>query len=312
MIKILKLDKKINLALVGFGRFGKKYYQNLKKTKLFFIKKIFRKKKLNNQRLHKILKSDIKNKNFEAGIIATPTNTHYQISKLFIKNKIPIILEKPAGFNILEVKKMIQLSKQYKSTVIVNHSDLFNENLKYLLSKLKLIGKISFIEGDFGKFDNAYKDINYLPFYDWMPHPLAILFSISSKLTNLVIEHNYIKRRHGSFFQDIIVTFESKKIKLVRIKCSNRKKIKTRKLVIYGAKGLISYDGYNHNNNYIFIKRKIICPKTNTTPMQSMIKYLHHLSASKIFYSDLNLSLKIQGILEEIKSRLARKNFSNG
>ena len=115
MIKILKLDKKINLALVGFGRFGKKYYQNLKKTKLFFIKKIFRKKKLNNQRLHKILKSDIKNKNFEAGIIATPTNTHYQISKLFIKNKIPIILEKPAGFNILEASLYLMFELVFES-----------------------------------------------------------------------------------------------------------------------------------------------------------------------------------------------------
>ena len=306
------MDKNINLALVGFGRFGKKYYKNLKENKLFFIKKIFRKKKLNNQRLNKILKSDIKKNNFQAGIVVTPTNTHYQISKVFIKNKIPIILEKPAGFNTLEVEKMIRLSKKYKSTVIVNHSDLFNENLNYLLSKLKLIGKITFIEGDFGKFDNTYKNINYLPFYDWIPHPLAILFSISSKLTNLVIEHSYIKRRHGSFFQDIIVTFKAKKIKLIRIKFSNRKKIKTRRIVIHGTKGLISYDGYNHNNNYIFIKKKIIFPKTKTTPMQSMIKDLHHLSVSKIFYSDLNLSLKIQRILEEIKSRLGRKNFSNG
>ena len=59
---------------------------------------------------------------------------------------------------------MIRLSKKYKSTVIVNHSDLFNENLNYLLSKLKLIGKITFIEGDFGKFDNTYKRNNPFKF----------------------------------------------------------------------------------------------------------------------------------------------------
>lgn len=302
----------MNLALVGFGRFGKKYYKNINQNKLFFIKKIFRKRKLSKKRLNEILKSDIKKNNFKAGIVVTPTSTHYQISKIFIKNKIPIILEKPAGFNISEVRKMIQMSKKHNSTVIVNHSDLFNENLKYLLGKLKLIGKISLIEGDFGKFDSTYKDSNYLPFYDWMPHPLAILFSISSKLTNPVVEHNYIERRHGSFFQDIIVTLKAKKIKLIRIKFSNRKKVKARKIVIHGAKGLISYDGYSHNNNYIFIKKKIIFPKTKKTPMQSIIKHLYLLSISKIFYSDLNLSLKIQKILEEIKNKQRRKVFSNG
>jgi len=302
----------MNLALVGFGKFGKKYHKNINHSKLFYIKKIFRKNNLTKKKLNIILKSDIKKNNFKAGIVVTPTDTHYQISKIFIKNKIPIILEKPAGLNISEVKKMLQLSKKHKSTVIVNHSDLFNENLKHLLDKLKLIGKISLIEGDFGKYDSSYKNSNYLPFYDWMPHPLAILFSISSKLTNTAIEYNYIERRHGSFFQDIIVTLKARKIKLIRIRFSNRKKIKTRKFIIHGTKGLISYDGYNHNNNYIFIKKKTIFPRTKKTPMQNIIKHLYHLSKNKIFYSDLNLSLKIQKILEKIKNRQRRKIFSDG
>ena len=306
------MDNKINLALVGFGRFGKKYYKNLNQNKYIKSVKIYRKRNIIQKKFYRFLKEEIEKNNFKGGIVATPTKTHYKISKEFIKNKIPIILEKPAAFNVIEVKKMIYLSKKYNSSVIVNHSDLFNVNLNFLLKKIKLIGKISFIEAYFGKFDSTYKDRNYLPFYDWMPHPLAILFSISSKLTNPVVEHNYIERRHGSFFQDIIVTLKAKKIKLIRIKFSNRKKVKARKIVIHGAKGLISYDGYNHNNNYIFIKKKIIFPKTKKTPMQSIIKHLYLLSISKIFYSDLNLSLKIQKILEEIKNKQRRKVFSNG
>ena len=53
------------------------------------------------------IKEETEKNNFKGGIVATPTKTHYKISKEFIKNKIPIILEKTAAFNVIEVKKMI-------------------------------------------------------------------------------------------------------------------------------------------------------------------------------------------------------------
>jgi len=298
------LDNKINLALVGFGRFGKKYYKNLNQNKYIKSVKIYRKKNTIQKKFHRFLKEEIEKNNFKGGIVATPTKTHYQISKEFIKNKIPIILEKPAGFKVIEVNKMIYLSKKYNSSVIVNHSDLFNVNLNNLLNKIKLVGKINFIEADFGKFDSTYKDRNYLPFYDWMPHPLAILFSISNFFLNPIVEYNNITKKQGSFFQDITVTLKSKKTKLVRINYSNKRKKKVRKIIIHGSKGSISYDGYNDKNNYIFIKKKIMIPKSKITPMQNAINSLYYISKNSNYYSDLNLSLKIQKILEKIKKKI--------
>ena len=109
------MDNKINLALVGFGRFGKKYYKNLNQNKhIKFVKK-YKKKNTIQKKFHRFLKEEIEKNNFKGGIVATPTKTHYQISKEFIKNKIPIILEKPAGFKVIEVNKMIYLSKNLPS-----------------------------------------------------------------------------------------------------------------------------------------------------------------------------------------------------
>ena len=300
------MDNKINLALIGFGRFGKKYYKNLNQNKYIKSVKIYRKRNIIQKKFYRFLKEEIEKNNFKGGIVATPTKTHYKISKEFIKNKIPIILEKPAAFNVIEVKKMIYLSKKYNSSVIVNHSDLFNVNLNFLLKKIKLIGKISFIEAYFGKFDSTYKDRNYLPFYDWMPHPLAILFSISNSnsFLNPIVEYNNIINKKGSFFQDITLSFKNKKVKLVRINYSNKRKKKVRKIIIQGSKGLISYDGYNDKNNYIFIKKKIMIPKRKISPMQNVINSLYLISKNSNYYSDLNLSLKIQKILEKIKKKI--------
>ncbi len=298
------MDNKINLALVGFGRFGKKYYKTLKKENLNKSIRIIRKKKFKQEKLKKILKEQIKKNKFKKAIIVTPTKTHYKISKEFIKNSIPIILEKPAGFNVLEVKKMIKLSKKFKSSVIVNHSDLYNEEFNFILNKINLIGKINFVEADFGKFDNTYKDKNYLPFYDWLPHPLAILFLIAKNLYNPTIEYNKIIKKNGSFFQDIIISLKSSNIKLIRIRYSNIRKKKIRKLKIYGSKGLICYDGYDYKKNNIYTKEKIIIPKNKKTPMQNVLNFLDYISKNKIYYSDLNLSLKVQKILEKLKNKI--------
>ena len=75
-----------------------------------------------------------------------------------------------------------KLSKKNKTSVLVNHSDLFNENFKFLLLKKKKIGKIKFIDAKFGRFSKQYKKKNEFPYKDWLPHPLALIFKFVKKI----------------------------------------------------------------------------------------------------------------------------------
>ena len=95
-----------------------------------------------------------------------------------MENKIPLILEKPAAQNLTQIKKLNFLSKKNKISVLVNHSDLFNNNFKIALSKIKLIGKIKNIEAYFGKYSRNYKSSTLLPWLDWFPHPLAVIIKL--------------------------------------------------------------------------------------------------------------------------------------
>jgi len=45
-------------------------------------------------------------------------------------------------------------------------------------------------------------------------------------------------------------------------------------------------------------------PKGKITPMQNAINSLYNISKNGNYYSDLNLSLKIQKILEKIKKKI--------
>ena len=81
------MDTRINIALVGFGSFGKKYYNELIKNKNFFLKAIYRKNKIYNNKFQKLTQKNLIKNKIEAAIICTPINTHFELSKFFIKKK---------------------------------------------------------------------------------------------------------------------------------------------------------------------------------------------------------------------------------
>ncbi len=298
------MDKKLNLALVGFGRFGKKYFKEIKKNNYFSLNIVFRKNVYNNKIYKKLSLKNIISNNINAAIICTPSDTHYKISKLFIQNRIPIILEKPAASNIKQIRKLIQLSKKNKTTVIINHSDLFNENFIMLVSKLKLIGKIHSFTCYFGKFSQAYKNKKYLPYQDWFPHPLAIILKLFNKVNKVQVNSNSIKIKNKIISQKIEIFLKCKKNINGKIFFSNQSSGKKRIIKIYGKNGMINYDGYNYTNNYVKLKKKLVYGKSNRTPLENIIKKLHEKIKKKRFYSDLKLSLEIEKIMVKIKKKL--------
>ncbi len=294
------MDKKLNLALVGFGRFGKTYFKTIKKDKNFLLKTIFRKRKIRNSKFKILSKKNLKENDIEAAVVCTPVKTHFFISKFLIENKIPFILEKPATNKLIEIKKLIQISSKYKAVVFVNHSDLYNENFNFLLSKKKLIGKIKYIEARFGKYNGKYEDINLLPFKDWLPHPLALIFKFVRNIKTVKIDTNRIKKRKKSYFQELIISFKSANKISGKIIYSNNTKKKNRNLIVYGEKGKIIYDGYSQKNNYLITKKIMRSTNLKNTPMQIILNKLHKFSKKKDLYSDLYISLKIQKILSKI------------
>ena len=294
------MDKRLNLALIGFGRFGKTYFKTIIKDKKFLLKTIFRKRKIRNPKFELLSKKNLRKNDVKAAVICTPVKTHYLISKFLIENKIPLILEKPAADTLNEIKKLIKISSKNKAVVFVNHSDLYNENFHFLLSKKKLIGKIKYIEAEFGKYDTKYKNRKELPFKDWLPHPFALILKLVHDIKSIKIDANMIKKRKKSYFQKLIITFKSKNEIEGKITYSNNSRKKKRSLIIFGQKGKIMYDGYSQKNNYLIAKKIIKSPNLKNTPIQTILNKLHKFSKKKDLYSDLYISLKIQKLLLKI------------
>jgi predicted dehydrogenase len=62
----------------------------------------------------------------EAATIATPTTTHLKIAKLLVRNRLPVLIEKPLAANVREGRKIVSLARRYDTVVAVGHSERCN------------------------------------------------------------------------------------------------------------------------------------------------------------------------------------------
>jgi predicted dehydrogenase len=77
-------------------------------------------------------------------IVATPNQLHEKHSNFFLKNNIPVLLEKPISHEISSAKKIINFSKKYKTPLLIGFHRRHNQiisKVKNILSSKKL-GKI--------------------------------------------------------------------------------------------------------------------------------------------------------------------------
>jgi len=297
----------LNIALIGFGRFGKIYYKNLISLKLF--KKIIIYRKKNNKKFERLTKNSLKKNNIDLAIVATPVDTHFKIASLLIKNKIPIILEKPAARNLLQIYKLKKISLENKTSVLINYSDLYNENFLKIIKHKNKFGKINFFKINFGKYNGNYNKKNFQPYFDWFPHIFAVVHTLFEEIKDIrIINFSAIKKKNF-YFQSISIKFHLFKNFYGNIYFSNNKRKKERKFLIKSYNSKILYDGYNDTNNYMKINNKILkLAKAEFTPMKNIILKLYKLRKNNKYYSNFDLSIKVHKTLNKINFLLSKKN----
>lgn len=299
----------IKVGLIGYGRYGKKYYKNLLNDENFKIVKILRKSKKNTNTLFTNNKEKFfKINNINLYIIASPTDTHYEYLKKIIGKKKHIIIEKPivSEFNqFLEIKKII---KNYKKMILINHTDLYMNAYLGLKNELKEIGKIKSVKLTYGKIDPYTIDkVNNklnLPHFEWLPHPLAIIIDLfKDQNYKLKISEKRILTKK-KLFQNLKIKFLDNKFDL-EINFSNNFRNKKRNLEIYGTKKNLLYKGYNKMKLFIQNDKKITFLKTqDTDPIKNLLYSFKLKYKNKKIVDDKKLILSTTKYLFKISENL--------
>jgi predicted dehydrogenase len=62
----------------------------------------------------------------DAVTIATPTTTHLELARPFLRSRIPVLIEKPLASSVREGRKIVALARRYDTVVAVGHSERCN------------------------------------------------------------------------------------------------------------------------------------------------------------------------------------------
>ena len=274
--------KIFNVGLVGNGKMGKIYVKEIKKNINFKIIDILDHKNLKKK--PELIKKFFNSKIIDLFIISSPIKTHFKYLEYAYASKKNIIIEKPLVEKINQLRKLIQLNKNYNKKIMIHHNDVVNfKNLNFM-KDFTNYKKIKMIEMFYGKKEivNSYKK----PFFDWLPHPLAIIINFFGVPNKFKILEYSKKIKKKSIFEKLKLVFELDYFKIF-LNFSNDFKKSSKKIIIYTKNKKKIYDGYNKKNQRSV---KLLLEKFN--------------KVNKI--NDINSNINVYKLLFKIEEKISK------
>lgn len=185
----------------------------------------------------------LNDESIDAVILATPTNTHFELSLAALNAGKDVLVEKPMVQTFKQAKILNQLAKKKDKILMVDHTFLFNPaviKIKQLIDKGE-IGKILYIDSTRTNLGLFQKDINVI--FDLAAHDFSIIqyflgtkpkkiATVGKSHFNNQIDMAYIT---ASYTDDISA----------HIHVSWLSPVKVRRMLITGTKKMIVYDEDN-------------------------------------------------------------------
>ena len=190
-------------------------------------------------------KDIINNPKIDAVCVASPTNTHYAISKEGLAAGKHILCEKPLALTTQECQELQDLAEKTKKILLVGHIFLFNEGIiclkKYITSKE--LGSIYYAHVQRTNLGPFRYDVNAL--WDLAPHDIAIFNYLFDGPPVAVSARG--GKYLGTNLEDIaFATLEYPQNILVNLHVSWLDPKKVRQITIVGDKKMVVWDDLDH------------------------------------------------------------------
>lgn len=255
------------LALIGAGKWGKKYLEsckNLPEVKIGYV--------CTKSGLTKI-EDLLKKKDIDGFIIASPTSTHFKLAKLLIENDKNVLIEKPVAPSYKQTKALLRLSKKHpKSKILAGHIQLYNPAYLKLKKNIQKIGKIRRVS--FSGLGSP-KRPDTTVFWDWGPHPVYMFIDLIGK--EAIVKSSRLVPPDNA---EIILDFDGI-VGKIKIGWTFPKKI--RELKVIGDKGEL----------------KMCSVKSKRTPLQNeILHFVNVIRGKRKPISNLEQAVAVAKIIE--------------
>ncbi len=175
----------VKVGLIGCGYWGKnllRVLKNLEKCELVACCDIDEEKLSEAQRKWKVKRVTpdytdiIRDVTIDAIVIATPTNSHYEIAKNSLLHNKHVFVEKPFVREYEQGIELLELQRAVGKVLMVGHTFLYSPAVRKIkeILKNKELGEVFYISSRRVNLGIHRKDVNVV--WDLASHDLSILF----------------------------------------------------------------------------------------------------------------------------------------
>jgi UDP-2-acetamido-3-amino-2,3-dideoxy-glucuronate N-acetyltransferase len=318
-------SKNVQVAVVGGGRWGQNHVKTL--DTLGFLGGIVEsndrtlnklKDKYPNVKMFSKLEDALK-EDFEGFTVATPAETHFQITECILKNKRHVLVEKPIAFKVEEANKLKRLAEENRVNLMVGHLLLFHPAIRKIkeLMMAGKIGRIQYVYSNRLNLGAVRTEENIL--WSFAPHDISIFqYFIGAKPIEVV-------SRGGIFLQPkihdssmTVLTYPNNVV--CHIFVSWLHPFKEHRIVVIGSKGMFSYEDSSEDKQILFYEKGIdwirgepikregpteIIPYDRGLPLTEELRYFaNHLNGDPIDTADAQSAIEVLEILQKASDSL--------
>ena len=318
------MTKKLNIALIGCGNWGKNIARNL--HQIGALACIYDADQSLSQKLNKdfglptyTIDNIFKNKNIQAIVIASAANTHKDLAEEALLNNKDVLIEKPFCLSLSDASILSKLAIKKNSVLMVGHL------LNYHNAFIKMKDLIR--EGKLGKTKNIRAHrlalgtvrSNESVIYDLAAHDISMILSIMQELPLEIHAHSIHHNSNvGPDAISIKLSFEKGTTALIN--CDWMCPYKEHKFSVIGSKGSLVFDDTQEWSKKLYYNPSTINldNSINIAPIENIIvqeneplrneleEFISCIQSRKIPLTDHKEAFTVQNIMQTIEEKLQR------
>jgi UDP-2-acetamido-3-amino-2,3-dideoxy-glucuronate N-acetyltransferase len=315
----------IKVAVIGAGRWGRNHIETLNGLGCLGgiveidgpLRETFKNKYPSVKvfsRVEEALEED-----FAGFTVATPAETHFEITEKILRHKRHVLVEKPIAMNVEEAKRLKALARENGVNLMVGHLLLFHpaiKKIKELITAGK-IGKLEYLYSNRLNLGTVRKEENIL--WSFAPHDISIFQYLISRHPTEVVS------RGGIFLQPsihdssmTILTYPNNIVGHIFVSWLHP--FKEHRIVVIGSKGMFSYEDSSEEKQILFYEKGIdwvkgepisrdgpteMIPYEKGLPLTEELKYfVDHLDGEPIETANAQSAIEVLEILEKASESL--------
>jgi len=274
------IHKPVNIAIVGCGYWGPNLIRNFYQTndvKVSYVCDSNKEKLKNIKKLYPDIKLSesysevLQNEDIDALCIVTPLSTHYKIAKEALLAGKHVLVEKPFVQTSKEAKELIELAKEKKRVLMVDHTFIYTgavQKIKDLSLKGEL-GEIIYFDSERINLGLIRKDANVL--WDLAVHDISIIdYLISQKPLSVSALGSSPILRGGEEMAHLAIKHEGGIVSHVHV--SWLSPLKIRKVLVGGTKKMVLYDDVEPTEKIKIYDRGVDIDMNAVTPFSPLYR----------------------------------------